>query len=91
MAYFSESELAQWLERLSIDLVSIGSNITSYFILFFLIYFTTQSINSPRKRKRKFITKSVLKTPFTLIIFLNRDYYKVKKTLFFMFTVYVKC
>ena len=38
MAYFSESELAQWLERLSIDLVSIGSNITSYFFFFFFKY-----------------------------------------------------
>ena len=78
MAYFSESELAQWLERLSIDLDSIGSNITSYFFFFFFKYILQHN-------------QSVLKTPFTLIIFLKRDYYKVKKTLLFMFTVYVKC
>ena len=38
MAYFSESELAQWLDRLSSDLIFMSSNIRSYFIFFFYLY-----------------------------------------------------
>ena len=52
MVYFSESELAQWLERLSSDLVFMGSNITSYLFIFFYIFYNTINYLTEKKEMK---------------------------------------